>query len=309
MDVAICVCTCLRPKMLSACLASLNDLVIPDGVRVSIIVIDNDPKETAAKVVQIFSESSPRQIFYFNEPRRGIPFARNTAINASEQLDVNWIAFIDDDEIADRNWLAALMAPEYLNVPVLMGQQIIVYPKPLPFWVIERERRSQKEGLKLKTAYTNNVRFSTDLVRSGLRFNETLGFMGGEDNEFFSTAHSLGFEIRQTRRAITYETMHRERLTYMAQIKRTYWTSMANIRGVALVRGRNKVVLTKMHTIPVYTAFGLVELIASFFFIAAGLKYFKRRALAGGRKIAKGVGRAAFMLGYLPEPYRNIVGE
>ena len=307
--VAICVCTCQRQKMLGFCLRSLNRLRVPEDVEVYVIVIDNDPDCSACEAAAFSTSASPHPSLYLREPRRGISFARNAALDAAHAMGMDWIAFIDDDEVADPDWIAALMAPEYRHVPVLMGRQILIYPDPRPFWSVEREKREQPQGRQLKTAYTNNVRFSIALVEAGLRFNEGLGLMGGEDNEFFSAARQAGFEIRQTQRAITYETVHPERLTYRAQAGRAYWCAASDLRRTVVERGRVRAALAKGHTVPLNLIIGMAEILVSPLFVVAGARAFKRQALCGGKKIAKGMGRAAAALGYLPEPYRRVVGE
>ena len=307
--IAICVCTCMRPKMLGYCLRSLSRLHVPEDVEPYVIVIDNDPAGSASEVVAIYNGTSPHMVFYLAEPRRGIAFARNAALDAAVAMGVDWIAFIDDDEIADPDWLAALMAPEYRNVPVLMGRQEFIYPKPMPFWGVEQEKKPRLEGAILKTAYTNNVRFSIDLVRAGLRFNEALGLMGGEDQEFFSAARQAGFEIRLTEFAVAREFVHPERLTYRAQAGRAYWCAASDLRRAVVERGRMRATLAKGHTVPLNLIVGAAWVAVSPLFMVAGLRAFKRQALAGGKKIAKGMGRAAAALGYLPEPYRQVVGE
>ena len=49
----------------------------------------------------------PWQLVYAVEPRRGIPFGRNTAVRTAG--DVDFVAFLDDDETADPAWLVELL--------------------------------------------------------------------------------------------------------------------------------------------------------------------------------------------------------
>jgi succinoglycan biosynthesis protein ExoM len=307
--IAICVCTCRRPKMLAACLQSLTDQRIPDGVEPYIIVIDNDPSESAAGIVAAHSKISPLVTFYIPEPIRGIARARNAALDAVKTIGADWVAFIDDDEVAAPDWVAGLMAPEYKDTPILMGRHVLSPPDPLPFWYVPREPKQHPEGEWLKSALTNNVRFSADLLRTGIRFNEKLGLMGGEDGEFFSTAYIRGYHIRRTMRAVTIETQHAARLTYFGQAYRSYWNSASDVRRLAVQKGWRKAILTKLSSVPVNVVFGAIEVMISPAFMIAGVAAFKRRALAGGKKVGKGFGRAAAMLGVMPQPYRSIDGH
>jgi succinoglycan biosynthesis protein ExoM len=294
--------------MLQRCLESLAGQVIDKGIELEIIVVDNEPERNNRAVV--VADYHNQWIFHYrHQPKRGIAAARNAALDAAMELGADWIAFIDDDEVAAPDWIAQLMASEYLDTPVLLGRQVVEYPIRRPFWCVQGETREQAEGRSLRTGWTNNVRLSAELVRMGLHFNEELGLIGGEDQEMFAAAHRAGFAIRQTQRAITVETAHPERLTYRGQIARAYWCAASDLRRLAIEKARRRAVLRRLHTVPFSMVFGAVELAVSPLFVVGGLKAFKRRALAGGKKIAKGAGRAAAMIGRLPQPYLNVAGH
>lgn len=306
--VAICVCTYRRPAMLARCLASLAAQVEPEEFALQIIVIDNEAEPNNREAVLAFGEACPYPVTYVHQPKRGIAAARNAALDAAAVVCAEWIAFIDDDEKAAPNWIAMLMHPDYIGVPVLRGTQRFVYPIPRPFWVVPKEEK-EGEGRGCKTAVTNNVRFTMEIARAGFRFDETLGLMGGEDNEFFTRVHAAGWGIKRTMRAVTYERAHPERLTYKGQVYRAYWTAASDLRGVAISRGWAGAALRKAHTVPLHLLVGLATLMASPLMLTFGQETFKRTALNGGRQVAKGLGRAAAMIGMLPEPYRVVCGH
>ena len=108
--------------------------------------------------------------------------------------------------------------------------------------------------------------------------------------------------------ANTWETFHRERLSYGAQMYRAYWCAASDMRRLAIEKGWTSAILRKAWTVPVHAILGAVEIAASPLFVIAGPTAFKRRALAGGKKIAKGIGRAASIVGHLPQPYRIVHG-
>lgn len=307
--VVICVCTCMRPIMLERCLRSLGGLTVPHDVAISLVVVDNNPQTSAAVVVNAVRDSIPFPVIYTHEPRRGIASARNAGIRAANKAGANWLTFIDDDEIADVDWLVHLMAHEYRATPVLMGKPLYVFPDPLPFWGVSISGRAIEEGRSLKTAYTNNVRISMALIEAGLTFDEGIGLAGGEDNEFFASATVRGFNIRQTNRAITHEFVHPERLTYFSQAYRAYWCAASDVRMHAIRKSWGWVFTHKVHTVPLNIVFGIAGIVAAPLAIVAGVRAFKLCALWGGKKMAKGLGRAAGFIGVLPKPYRVIVGE
>lgn len=149
------------------------------------------------------------------------------------------------------------------------------------------------------------------LVRVGLRFDERIGLMGGEDIDFFGRAHDAGYGIRITNKAITRETAHAERQTYCSQIYRSMWCASSDVRMHIATRGALWTWARKAHTVPTQIVFGMLEIAASPLFLISGLIPFKRRMLAGSKKISKGIGRAIAFFGVRLklEPYRNIVGN
>jgi len=94
------VCTHERPEGLDACLQSLLVQEYPDF---SILVIDNAPSTDRSKSI-VDALASPL-IQYVVEPTKGLSWARNKAL---EMIDDGIVAWIDDDEVADKHWLAEL---------------------------------------------------------------------------------------------------------------------------------------------------------------------------------------------------------
>jgi hypothetical protein len=157
-----------------------------------------------------------------HQPKRGIASARNAALGKAMKLGADRIAFIDDDEVVEQDWLDGMMEPGYLSTPVLIGRHVPDYPMPRPFWALEKQPRDPEEGASPRHLRTGNVRFSVELVKAGLRFDEALNMLGGEDQKFFHQALQRGFEARYTNRAVVHEEIHPSRLTDRAQIYRHY---------------------------------------------------------------------------------------
>jgi succinoglycan biosynthesis protein ExoM len=273
----------------------------------SIIVVDNEAQPNNKRVVECFAPASPFTVHYVHQPRRGIASARNSILDRALALQADWIAMLDDDETACPDWIAKLMAPEYLEVPVLSGRQVLVYPEPRPFWAFD-EVPVPAEGDELPSSTTTNVRFSAALPRSGLRFDESFGLNGGEDRDYFGRAAERGFEIRFTRRAITHEIVHPSRATYFGQMHRALWTAAAVQRREILRKGRGRSARENAPDLFKELFTGLWRLVWAGLACPFGTQHFKRRALRGGRNLARVVGRAGALLGFMPEPYRQVVG-
>ena len=107
----IAVCTAQRPKMLQACLDSLDNLIAPANTEMAIVVVENDPVPhfTGAAAEDVKKRLS-LPVFFHHEKRKGIPFARNTALEAALEHAPDWVALIDDDERAEPDWIEKLLA-------------------------------------------------------------------------------------------------------------------------------------------------------------------------------------------------------
>ncbi len=103
LSISAAVITFNRAEWLKDALSSLTRQTRqPDEV----VVVDNGSKDHTKDVVLSFSDRL--NIKYVYEPVRGIPHARNTAIkNATGDI----VASIDDDCVADENWLKQMEIP------------------------------------------------------------------------------------------------------------------------------------------------------------------------------------------------------
>lgn len=103
------VCTSGRPETLRRTLESLTDQEYPG---LDVLVVNNDPRLDSAE--RLTAEFANRcRISYSAEPRRGLSWARNHAI---ERAEGDVIAWVDDDEYCDR-WWASEIARGYVEVP------------------------------------------------------------------------------------------------------------------------------------------------------------------------------------------------
>lgn len=306
--VCIGVCTCRRPEMLTACLASLARLTVPPDIALQIIVVDNEAKPNSRDIVQAFAAGCTLPVHYVHEPRPGIPFARNAVLDKAGQLGADWIAMLDDDEIADPAWIAQLMAPRFRDVPVLQGRKTFVWQDKRSFWDVP-PKAPKPEKSEMRVASTSNVRFSAKLLQAGLRFDESIGLGGGSDHRFFGAAYRLGFGIRENAHAVTYETVHPERMTYRGIMARHY--SFHSFKTVEQMReqGRNAAIWREAPAIGLRLVIGSLTLALSPIAAAAGRSAFRNAALRGGKNIAKACGQISALAGSRTELYRVTVGR
>jgi glycosyltransferase involved in cell wall biosynthesis len=98
----IAICTRDRPECVERLLRSLGAqaTALPEGsAGLEILLVDNAPlDERTRKLAAQWSE-----VRYVREPRPGLNFARNRAL---QEARGEILAFLDDDVIADRHWMA-----------------------------------------------------------------------------------------------------------------------------------------------------------------------------------------------------------
>ncbi|MEO1323646.1 MAG: glycosyltransferase family 2 protein [Pseudomonadota bacterium] len=74
----------------------------------ALIIVDNTPDATAAKVIESLRDACPESIRFvaLHEPAAGVANARNCAMKA---VETDLVAFLDDDQSAPTDWLQNLL--------------------------------------------------------------------------------------------------------------------------------------------------------------------------------------------------------
>ena len=226
-QVAVCMITCRRPHGLGRLLKSLNNLTFKGSApHIRFIIVDNDADGSARPVYEGVQAMFAGHIEFVIEPRRGIPQARNTAIRcAGEQAD--FIAFVDDDEVAEPGWLEELLRVQReFSADVVAGPVLSRHDEGTPAWVIRGghfEHARYRDGQQLTTAATGNVLIASRVLR-GLKehFDESRALSGGTDVQFFCRVKQAGYSIVWADNAIVHEFVPASRATAGWILKRCY---------------------------------------------------------------------------------------
>ena len=219
----MCALTFQRPHGLARLLDALAKQDVPDGVDVRVVIVDNDPGQSAATLVRQRAADYPFPLEYGHEPRRGIPYGRNTAVAISGDVDL--IAFLDDDEWPDPDWLRALLrVRDAHGADVVAGPVIPEYDDTIPSWVVDGrffERPRYPTGSVRPSATTSNVIFARHVFEIG-PFAEWMGLTGGDDTHFFTRARLAGCRIVWADDAIVHEEVAASRATPGWLIRRQF---------------------------------------------------------------------------------------
>ncbi len=200
-SVAICVITCHRPaglvRLLDGIAALSFETIAPPNLQV--IVIDNDAEGSAYRTCLQRQANYRWPLICGIEPQRGISFARNSAVNRISS-DVDFIAFIDDDEIPSPQWLEQLLLVQQRSqAEVVLGPVWPRFNDGTPDWIRQGKffappRRCN--GDRLEAAYTHNVLVKAALMtQTPEPFEPRFALTGGEDSYFFRNLHHTGNEL------------------------------------------------------------------------------------------------------------------
>ena len=172
-------------------------------------MVDNAPEGDARAAVGVGPER------WLHEPRRNIAHARNRALDAARGT---WIAFVDDDEIADESWLAAYLAHaeggawEGLFGPVIPRLERVATPWLDLDTFYARARHPSGRPLGPTELRTSNA-FVRRALFEGRRFDPAYGRSGGSDAELFGRMLAAGARFAFCDEARVTETLPPERHT------------------------------------------------------------------------------------------------
>lgn len=241
--ICVCLCTYRRPQ-LAQTLASIAAQQLPRDYEVAISIADNDPKGSGKAIVDRFRQQTTLDISYQIQPVKNIALTRNASVSNAKG---DWLAFIDDDEVADNDWLASLLAcAAKYDADAVVGQVNTIYPAQTPTWIRDGDllgRQTAVTGTRINVGLTGNALVKrASMPDRYAPFDPDLGTTGGEDSAFFLSIHCAGGRIVTCREAIVSETAESHRLNadyLLAQATRvgeTYArTFIAPARGAAKV--------------------------------------------------------------------------
>jgi len=283
--------------------------LVDDTLRLSIVIVDNEAEPNSRRAALAFTAKSPFPAHYVHEPRRGITAARNAAVEKALALQVDWIAFIDDDETAEGDWIAQLMrAQAYFRAEIIHGHVDMAYPDPLPLWAFPKPERIYW-AIGTQYAHTGNVLFSTAILQDGLRFDERFALTGGEDSLFFHTAPKRGATIVHVPNAIVTETVPAAKLTFWKQVERVFWIEATNVAIESMLGGNRRMVPRKSVKALGKLFDGIISLTRVPLSRLRGAQPARRRLLKAAKSLSAAAGIIAGMVGHRPQPYLHIVGE
>ncbi len=226
MKILICICTYKRNNTLNKCLMSFNKAIIPLNFNIKFLIIDNTINGNAKSFINKVKKKFNYKIFYVNEKKRGIVYARNKCLDEIKKINCDYFSFLDDDCEIDQKWF--LNFKKTINthkVEIITGPQIHrIDTKIKNNLAVIFEKKINNDKKFVNWAATNNVILSKKiLLTSNLKFDINLNKFGiGEDQLFFLQLYKKGHQILWNKKIKVYEKKHSHRSTMKWVVDRSF---------------------------------------------------------------------------------------
>lgn len=223
--VTVGVCTYKRPEGIAKCLRSLIDQ--QTSIPFDIVVTENDASQGAKAIIeQIALEAKEKgiEIRYYCEPEPNISIARNRCV---AECRGEFLAFIDDDEWAQPDWLEKLVEVQREhNADVVHGLTLPEYEQGFPETMkgLIDFRKYWHEGMVIESTATGCTLFRLAMLKTrDFPFDVSFGKTGGEDTECtFFLFQKKGAKIIQSFKPVVYEFYPTARSKISYYWKRSY---------------------------------------------------------------------------------------
>jgi succinoglycan biosynthesis protein ExoM len=231
-SIAVCICTCERNGPLVRLLEALENVSADVAPRadVGVVIVDDDPAGGAQQVLERFADRFPLGLVYRQSGLRNISVARNAVLAAGAAI-ADWLAMIDDDCLPIDRWLSALLDIQTrTGADAVTGACTELAPPHAPAWVTSQpflvETISDTpDGEEPQYGATKNTMIRSAWLNQHpeIRFERSLGRLGGEDMVFFYRARSAGLVHRYSAEAMVTEVAPEDRTRYRYLLWRRFW--------------------------------------------------------------------------------------
>lgn len=250
---------------------------------IELIAIDNSPEASARAVFAELAAAAAISFRFAHEPRSGVANARNAALALAQG---RYVAWLDDDEEATPEWLAALLA-----VRNATGAQSVF--GPVHARAEENSRwRGFIEGLYTRKGATDHAETPAYGIGNSLQpralfdsheFDPRANESGGEDDRLFASWSAAGARYAWAANAIVTEHVEGDRARFSFALKRAF----AYGQGPCETAWRQRHIATLARHMIVggaqFCVFGVGAAIAAIAHRARALAYLDRATRGAGK--------------------------
>lgn len=229
-----------RAEMLRQTLESLTQLHTEGRFSYEIVVINNASSDHTDRVIEEMNPGSAEACRGFHESQPGVAYARNRGV---KEAIGNWVAFHDDDQIADPRWLLELYDLAHRRDARFVGGNVkLLLPEGTSRELAPECRGllGERHWMKVEKPYgrtempgTNNMMVHRDVLKEvelgGVGVFDVSITDGGEDTDLCRRISNAGYQGWYTPDSIVHHIIPAERLSddYMR------WTSIRKGQHVA----------------------------------------------------------------------------
>ena len=230
--VAVAICTYRRNELLERLLNAL--LLCAEDVRgearLGVVIVDDTAEGVARPLADAFGSRFELSVEYRISGKQNISIARNLAVETAIGL-ADWVAMTDDDCEPPPEWLRSLLDVQLTTgADAVTGRMVRRVPEGSPAWITEQPFlqlgvEEPADGSEMAAAATFNTLISSRWLKEHptIRFEPSMGVIGGEDMVFFRAARAAGLTIRFSKNAFVYENEPPERATFGYQLYVYFW--------------------------------------------------------------------------------------
>lgn len=304
MKIAIAVCTYRRPRQLERLLRHLSGMKTRGlgGSNVRFLIVDNRPDGEVRAVCDRVAPLLPVGLDLVEEARRGRTYARNRAAEEGIQRGCDFVAFIDDDDEPELDWLERLVARQAESgADIVCGAMAPVLPEEVSPWMRSSPLLDPpvlggetKFGIPRGIGTFNalvSVQVFRKLLEAGEIFSQEFAHSRREDTEFFARAKALGARFALAPDSVVHRDFGDDRATVLGLLRYSWQMGQYNMLLIsrhapaARVRARRLKALRKV-------IFGLPKIV------------FRSRSRGDVVRLLTGVAKEAGMLAG-PSALRN----
>jgi glycosyltransferase involved in cell wall biosynthesis len=228
--ISVIICTYNRANYLDKCLDSLIDQATTNF---EVIVVNGPSTDNTEKILKRY----PFKVIQQNE-KGGLSAARNIGIKEAKG---EIIAFIDDDGIADKNWLNELSRRYTTADIVSVGGKIIpTWLSERPEWYIDRLggylslldfSQNSEQMVFPEHPYGCNMSFRKEIFKELGCFDVSFGrglskhLLSQEELDLYKRIDDKRYKTMYSPKAIVYHQIDASRLTREWFKRRSYWGS------------------------------------------------------------------------------------
>ncbi len=230
--ISACIPTYKRPELLRKLIDSLLNQNLPGGIKLEIIIADNDSKESAKIIFEEYQHLG-ENIKYYVQPLKNISITRNLTV---EKSSGEILYFVDDDEFADPDCLFHLYETMInYKADVVFGRIKPDYNQDVPEWIKKGNFFNRKE--EVTGSFPKNLKTGNCIVKRSVvekfekPFNEQFGLTGGEDSHLFRKLFYQNSKFVFCSEAVVYEYYPQNRTNFLWLIKRSFRTGNSFTRS------------------------------------------------------------------------------